>query len=317
MMSQPLVSVIIPAFNAQNYISETIDSIIAQSYTNIEIIVVDDGSTDNTAEIIKSYNNIVKYVYQNNSGGCSVPRNTGISVCKGELLTFIDSDDLMPPNRVESQVSFLCNHLDIDLVFSDYQNFGLHGKSSSTHFQECPNFHKFLDGKNEIIIDRACEYLADENFGISGTFMLRRRLLNHVSGFNTALKACEDFHFYYQLARFTRVGVINQVGMLRRLHDNNMTKSEYKMFSEGIKCYKMLIDSEHNNIAKDHLKRNLAIRWRALGRYFTNNGKYMKALSSEIKGFASDVRIKSMFSLLTGVARAVAVAAKLHIPSDK
>ncbi|MBK7543343.1 MAG: glycosyltransferase family 2 protein [Candidatus Competibacteraceae bacterium] len=73
----PLVSVIIPAYNSQEFISQTIDSILAQTYSNIEIIVVDDGSADRTSQIVHGYRDRVRYYYQNNSGGCAVPRNVG------------------------------------------------------------------------------------------------------------------------------------------------------------------------------------------------------------------------------------------------
>lgn len=89
----PLVSVIIPAYNAEKFIAETIESIIAQTYPNIEIIIVDDGSTDQTSRIVHGYQPRVRYYYQRNSGGSSIPRNTGIAHSLGDYLCFNDADD--------------------------------------------------------------------------------------------------------------------------------------------------------------------------------------------------------------------------------
>lgn len=82
-MKNSLVTVIVPAYNASDYISETVQSIINQTYTNMEIIVVDDGSTDDTKEIIKSFGPKVNYIYQKNSGSCASPRNTGLRHARG------------------------------------------------------------------------------------------------------------------------------------------------------------------------------------------------------------------------------------------
>src|SRR5262245_29043481 len=97
--SEPLVSVIIPMFNAQAFIRETLDSILAQTYKNLEIIVVDDGSTDCSSQVVHNYKVPVFYYYQSNSGGCAVPRNTGIAHSSGELLCFVDADDILVPDR--------------------------------------------------------------------------------------------------------------------------------------------------------------------------------------------------------------------------
>lgn len=107
MGAKPLVSVIIPAYNAQDMIGETLDSILAQTYRNLEIIVVDDGSTDRTSQVVKGYGSRVLYHYQKNSGGCAVPRNAGIERSSGDFLCFIDADDLMAPDRVALQVAFM------------------------------------------------------------------------------------------------------------------------------------------------------------------------------------------------------------------
>ena len=100
-----LVSIIIPAYNAADFIEETLASVIGQSYENIELIVVDDGSNDNTRAVVESFGNKVTYIYQSNSGGCSSPRNNGFRHSRGDFLRFFDADDLMLPNNIKEKVA--------------------------------------------------------------------------------------------------------------------------------------------------------------------------------------------------------------------
>ena len=106
-MKEGLVSIITPCYNGGKYISQTIESVIAQTYTNWEMIIVDDGSEDNSAEIIKSFNvPQVKYVYQNNAGSAAA-RNNGIRRANGQYIALLDSDDIWLPNFLECQINYM------------------------------------------------------------------------------------------------------------------------------------------------------------------------------------------------------------------
>lgn len=105
---QPLVSVIIPSYNMARYVGEAIESVLAQTYKNYELIVVDDGSTDNTAEVVKKYlkPQAVSYIHKENKG-ISVARNTGIKASRGEFIAFLDADDIWLPEKLEHQIKFM------------------------------------------------------------------------------------------------------------------------------------------------------------------------------------------------------------------
>lgn len=103
------ISAIIPVFNRERYIGDAIDSVLRQTYPALEIIVVDDGSTDRTAEIVKSYGNRVRYVHRPN-GGPAAARNQGLALARGEWIAFLDSDDLWTENKLETQVSYMQAH---------------------------------------------------------------------------------------------------------------------------------------------------------------------------------------------------------------
>lgn len=313
----PLVSIIIPAYNAEAFIGETIESILAQTYHNIEIIIVDDGSTDRTAEIVQRYDPPIKYYYQKNSGGCSVPRNHGIIQSTGRFVSFIDADDIMLPDRIESQVDFLNHHSEIGLVFCDYRNFFNDEQSPLSHFQTCPRLSSILRNQEEVEIGNARPYLAYENFGIAGSFMLRRELLAYVPGFEPTLKASEDFHFYYRLSRYTKVGIINKVGMLRRLHSSNMSGNKTLMAIQGIRAYGLLRDSEDDPVACDLLNRYIAECWSSLARINANNGKYLTAVRNELNALLIDFNWHQFLKSLKGFARNTAIYLGVHSPNNE
>ena len=112
-MKSPLVSVVLTTYNRADLISETIESILSQTFRNFELIVVDDGSTDNTEEVVRSYNDErVHYIKTDNWGGPAKPRNIGIKKAKGEYIAFCDDDDLWLPNKLEVQLK----HFDSDTI---------------------------------------------------------------------------------------------------------------------------------------------------------------------------------------------------------
>jgi glycosyltransferase involved in cell wall biosynthesis len=282
-MGEPLVSVIIPAFNAQDYVAETLDSILSQSYRNFEVIVVDDGSTDQTARIVKGYGSRVRYYYQSNSGGCAVPRNTGIKQSSGDYLCFMDADDLMVSDRISRQVDFMERLPHLGLVFCDYRNFTEKDIYPISHFQTCPHLWLLLKNRKEMVLEKPCACLAEENFGIAGSSLIRKSLLAFEADFEPTFKACEDFHLYYRLARHSDVGIINEVGMMRRLHGNNMSGDPVKMLSESIRVRTVLRDSEKDPLARSYLNRRISECRGDLARHYAEHGQIRTSLKYDVK----------------------------------
>lgn len=120
--SPSLVSVIMTVYNGEKYIEKALQSIIDQDYSNVEIIVIDDGSTDNTAKIIRQFPTEISYHYQKNSG-IATGWNNGVEKARGTYLSFIDSDDIWTDGKLKFQVQILENHPDIDISFGYAQEF--------------------------------------------------------------------------------------------------------------------------------------------------------------------------------------------------
>lgn len=259
----PLVSIIVPMFNAELFVREALDSILNQTYRNIEIIVVDDGSTDNSRRIVISYGPKVKYLYQENSGTCSKPRNLGIKHSNGEFLTFFDADDIMLPHKIEAQVDFFEKHSDMQIVLTDYINFAENRDYDKSHFMDCHKLSHLLSTisrGDSLILERdiARDFLASENFTTSNSPLLRRILIEDIGMFDDGLMASEDIEFTYRVALKHNIGILNIIGFRRRLHLNNMSLNIEKMSREKIKSRKKMLMLENNNNTKNALKYFLA-----------------------------------------------------------
>ncbi len=131
------VSVVIPTYQHAGFVCDAIDSVLSQTYQDYELIVVDDGSTDGTMEIVAKYGNQIAYLYQNNKGSAAA-RNTGIRAATGEYVAFLDADDVWMPNKLELEVAFLDTHPSVGMLYSNYGYFGDRLAPAGTGFDRWP-----------------------------------------------------------------------------------------------------------------------------------------------------------------------------------
>jgi glycosyltransferase involved in cell wall biosynthesis len=268
---QPAVSVVVPAFNAGAYITETLQSLVAQTYRPVEIIVVDDGSTDDTCQRVASFGSRVKYVRQAPSGGPSAPRNAGIALASGDFVTVFDADDVMLPDKIRRQVAFLDAHADAGCVLMDYRHSG-RGQWDRTHFESCPTLTRVLraaavDGEMVLVPDEAKGMLLAENFSIAGSPLFRREALDAVGLYDTSLKAGEDFELQYRFSSRYATGVIDAVGFLHREHGGNITADRPRML-------RGLIQSRRTLLANERDGRLRAVLAKTVGDLYLEQGYY-------------------------------------------
>jgi glycosyltransferase involved in cell wall biosynthesis len=271
MTSAPRVSVIIPAYNAEAFIGATLDSVLAQTYSNLEIIVSDDGSVDGTRQRVAAYGSRVRYVSGPNSGAPSRPRNLGIRAASGTVLAFIDADDLMAPGRIAAEVEFLTRHPEAGLVFSDYEEFGEDRTQEKGHFETCPLLRSLLDRRaapDGLVLDpaTATELLLTENFGSSSP-TLRRRVVEAVGGYDEGLSSSEDFEFQFRVASSCSIGVLPQTLWFKRQHSLNMTAHAERTLTRKIAVRRRILAQETNPRRRRKLKERLAV-WHADLAYF-------------------------------------------------
>ena len=187
-----LVSVIMPAYNAEKYIAEAIHSVIQQTYTNWELIVIDDGSADRTAFIVKDLiggNDRIKYLYQDN-GGQGKARNNGLKHAKGEYIAFLDADDLWVPDKLLIQIRMMSGTRS-DLIFCDAYVF--EGKpGSEKRININPGYYRGEEAVHKFLF---CNYIPIL------TVLVKRSALEKVNGFSEAkeIQNAEDYHLWLRL----------------------------------------------------------------------------------------------------------------------
>jgi len=226
---QPLVSVIIPTYNHARYLAQTIESVLAQSWRPLEVIVVDDASTDETPDILAAFGDRIRSTrLAVNCGGPARPRNTAIALAKGELISVFDSDDLMVPGNLARKVSVLMRHPSIPLVFADFENFRDDGpaerfsKAGHEEFRRTP---KLALGPDEYRIRSpdAFDTLIGDNFiGTSGVVM-RRSLAQAIGPFDERLCNADDKDFWLRVARRFDLAYIDAVLHRHRVHPGNIS----------------------------------------------------------------------------------------------
>ncbi len=212
-MSQPndtnayTIAAVIPAYNAEKYIARAIDSVLAQTHQPDEIIVVDDGSTDATAEIIKQYTPQVQYLYQQNAGG-SIARNTAIEAAKSKWITFLDADDQWLPQKLQIQIEHLKRNP--DLVWS-YTNFTVHYlKDDSQKPSHDLTAGARLLNEKEYFETYFAAFLAGRPTSTI-TVIIKRQALIQVGMFIPGQKWAQDADLAWRMAyRWPKIGYISQ-----------------------------------------------------------------------------------------------------------
>ena len=216
-METKLVSIIMPAYNGEIFIKEAVESVVAQTYSNWELIVVDDGSTDNTASIIKAYEDPrIRYVYQENRGQAAA-LNRGLDLARGDYITTLDTDDWFTNNSIADRVQFLNQEHEIGVVYGDGIYCDVDGKPLMS-FSE--------NRVGDVVGDVYDVIISAPFFGTGGNVMVRRDVFeNYHIRYDESLVWCQDYDIYIRIAEKVAFGVIGTAIIWYRLHEANMTMS--------------------------------------------------------------------------------------------
>lgn len=195
-----LVSVIVPAYNYAAFLAEAVNSALRQSHSNIEVVIIDDGSTDNTVEIaqgLMQQNARVRYVHQANQG-LSAARNTGIKNAKGEFLVFLDADDVLHEHKVAAHLEHFLSDEKIDISYGSSRYFisDAPEKTYATIALDEQDWMPKVSGDAETVMPA----LVVNNIMPVCSAMLRRRVVEVVGDFDTALKSLEDWDYWLRAA---------------------------------------------------------------------------------------------------------------------
>lgn len=217
-MKDPLVSIIIPTYNRAHLIGETLDSVLAQTYTNWECIVVDDGSTDTTAELMEAYcNKDARFQYHHRPKdrlpGGNAARNYGFELSKGEYVNWFDSDDIMHSSKISIQIKSL---LDSDFKFSICQ---------TLNYKETIEDVYGLRPDTRFIVDPFDEYVKEEFVVFTPSTLWKKSLLNEKGyRFNESLKASQEWEFYSNVFFYEKNFEFVKIPLVYiRFHDKRIT----------------------------------------------------------------------------------------------
>lgn len=204
-MNKDLISIIIPVFNGGNYLSEALESVLAQKYSPIEIIIVDDGSTDNTGEIANQFmaRHPIDYIFQENQG-LAASRNKGISVSNGSSIAFIDADDIWVGNKLNSQIKVLRKDPSIEMVSGKVKQF----ISPEIPAEEHSEYHF---------------HLSEIQTNTMGAALVRKSAFVKYGLFDPAFRIAQDMNWVLQAKiKGLKIEPLPQLVFYRRLHQSNM-----------------------------------------------------------------------------------------------
>lgn len=231
--ANPTVSVVICAYNAAPYISETLESLFAQTFSDYEVIVINDGSTDETAAVLTPYLDRIVYHEQANKGPAAA-RNAALRLARGQYISVLDSDDLWMPNYLEKMVGYLQAHPEIDVIYPNAMLFGnshLNGKV----FQDIyPSSHPVTLEK---FLTKECS--------VFGLVTFRREILNRVGLYDEGLRGVEDLDLWLRMLQHGyRFTFTDEVLVKYRRHDTSLSASSTAYFDQVLKAYRKFQASE-------------------------------------------------------------------------
>ncbi len=265
--NKKLVSVIMPAYNCEKYIGEAIESVLQQSYNNYELIIVNDGSTDRTEDVINKLSTSIKYISQSNQGA-SAARNTGILAADGEYLSFLDSDDIWNLETLELQLGYFESHTDVGLVYGDMELFDHTGMLDENWLVAAgvPRPAGFIF--HELVFQ--CLFQ-------TSTVMVRRKVLDDVGLFDKVLPLGEDYDLWLRIAAKYKIGYIPKVLTGYRRRKGSLTASDATLKPWDIAVAEKALEREADEARKISprvVKKKFGARYFQAGYSALKDGKY-------------------------------------------
>jgi glycosyltransferase involved in cell wall biosynthesis len=296
-MKNALVSVIIPTFNYGHYIGNALDCILAQTFQNWECVIVDDGSIDNTKEVLSRYLNAdrrIRYIYQDNQG-VSAARNTGIRNSTGEYIQFLDADDLIERRKIEKQVEFLELFPKIDIVYGRGQYFTMKDREGHPPLivSEEINWIPVIQGNPR----SALLALIHRPFFIHSA-LIRRSIFETVGYFDEKMNSCEDWYLWILCVlngKFIRYEEIEGTTALYRRHRGSFTSNSEMLF-EGVGQFRKEIKKIVRDPQALFLNQRLAAEYEGyMGILYVKKGRILSGMWQCLKAGAASQVTKEKF----------------------
>jgi glycosyltransferase involved in cell wall biosynthesis len=316
---KPLVSVVIPVFNAEETIVEALESVSCQTYSPIELVVVDDGSTDNTTEVINNYHQWhlkncqektpieFRYIHQEN-GGPSKARNTGIMASNGEYIAFLDADDLWTGDKLEKQLRIFSREPSVDIVFTDVKI----SRLRNNQIEEFTVFHKKklstdFFGHEFIVVD-PFEKLMKLNFMPTPSVVARRACFDNGRLFNEKRRHVEDWELWLKMSLSLNFAYVKDVCVHVREMGDGLSSNEVEMMISIIDIFESFIEEHKNSglpLNRTVLLNSLKTQYKWTGYILMKNRKNKLARVYFRKSLAEGIDLKTICYYLSTFFRAI------------
>ena len=279
----PRSSVVIPTFNNASLLPETLDSVFAQSLTDFELIVVDDGSTDGTGMMIKSSYPQVKYIHQPNRGPASA-RNVGVSLAQGEFIAFCDHDDLWKPDHLRALLDGFSAHPDAGMVFDNAEYFGVGVEQEKGHLDEnaCISLNQGAVSAHTLLWDYPVASMS--------VTMVRKKTFDRVGGLSEQVGALDDLHFYLRIAAHYEIRFVDFLGVKKRVTGQNL--SQLINIKETNVFYLEELWRNHPEVVQSigpmSFRLRLARKYFKLGRYYKHQGERARSKAMFWKAYRTN-----------------------------
>jgi len=292
-MTQPLVSIIIPAYNCAGLLSESIDSVRKQTYGNIEIIVVDDGSTDGTGKVAEGYFESGKVrCFRQENGGPGAARNMGIKVARGEFLAFVDADDSLTDDSIEKRMALLAEVKDLELVYSNYFIRRAKGEPTARFDGAYPEKYGSLcrEYVHGVVFEGSPSDIFEIPFDFwTGTVLIARSLMDRVGPFRTDISIGEDRDMWIRLSMNAgRIGYIGSPVACYNRSRSGLTGGDpvrYAILRRDLNYYfleKYGRSSQGRNV-EGVINESLSWIYYDLGRHYRKSGMRGRAIGNFLK----------------------------------
>lgn len=293
------ISAIIPTYNSQDYILDAIKSIQRQTQPVNEIIIIDDGSVDDTKKIVSSVTGNIKYIKQNNHGP-STARNTGIKIAQGDWIAFLDADDQWLEDKIEKQSKVLETFPELHLIAGDMQEINIENKIVTPSVLAKHNLLEKFQMNQSRTIDNALAALVQKNFIPTGTVLVKRATLLEAGLFNNDIRFGEDLELWAKIAAQHPISCMPDLLMLRRLHNQNATNSTKPMMEDLVTVMQSIRHYTKDtlkaqNISADQL---VADAWANLGYWQFVNSNYTGAKKAFLSSLKEQPNKRSLMYLI-------------------
>jgi glycosyltransferase involved in cell wall biosynthesis len=297
MPASPEISVIIPTYNAGEYISECIKSVLDQNCERLEVIIVDDCSSDNTREIVEKFDetNVTYHCLSENFGGPAKPRNTGLKLARGKYLVMLDSDDLLLPNSIEHRVNALRNDESLGFVFCDGIRFSEAGDYDHTFLSQHDYFNEMIPVKNEDGLTKvsaleAYRALAKGDYILPSGLAMHANIFSNVGLYDESVTNGQDLDMSLKITKDFPIAYIDIIGFKQRVHEDSISKKGHKLAFNRLELLEKHLKLCTDELATKAFKNKIAINHSIIGRHYQTNCNmkmsrrhYLSSLQSSFK----------------------------------